>query len=149
MTYSKPSIIVYYYKGLHGDRILKNISWGIEEEGIPCQIKQADEYDAVKLGYLASLESVLDVGIGIGIDGNAVLHHAKLDEKSPLFVLGVKEMNSTLRMLGANAARLVKGIPLKTENDENIDSWGIEKNYISEVDMPAIVTEVLNRIFQK
>jgi hypothetical protein len=146
---NKPAINVYYSKGLDGDRILNNILWGIEEEGIPYKTKQVEEGPVVELGYEAALDSILDVGIGIGISGKVVLHHAKLDKTVPLFTSGVKVPDAALRTLGANAARLVKGIPFKFESGEKNEHCSKEESYESCMDVSSIVEEVLSRILHK
>ena len=89
------------------------ILWGLEEEGIPAELKEMeDETSAVLLAKLAADSASLNVGIGID-KAKVVLHHRDLLQENPLFSLGAEELNRTnLRCLGANAARLFKGSPL-------------------------------------
>jgi len=89
------------------------ILWGLEEEGIPAELKEMEaESSAVLLAKLAADSSSLNVGIGID-KAEVVLHHRDLLQENPLFSLGAEELNRTnLRCLGANAARLFKGNPL-------------------------------------
>ena len=95
---------------------VNHILWGLEEEGIPAEIKEMEgESEAVLLAKLAADSSRLNVGIGID-KAEAVLHHRDLQQE-PLFSLGAEELNRmNLRCLGANAARLFKGNPLICED---------------------------------
>ena len=94
------------------------ILWGLEEEGIPAELKEMEgESAAVLLSKLAADSSSLNVGIGMD-KSEVVLHHRDLPREKPLFSLGAEELNRTnLRCLGANAARLVKGNPLIFQDD--------------------------------
>ena len=52
--------------------------------------------------------------MGIGLDRQAlVLHSSKLEREQPLFRSPADSGTETVRALGANAARLVKKLPLK------------------------------------
>lgn len=52
--------------------------------------------------------------VGIGLDRQAlVLHYSKLEREQPLFRIPADSGTETVRALGANAARLVKKLPLK------------------------------------
>ena len=52
--------------------------------------------------------------VGIGLDRQAlVLHYSKLEREQPLFRIPANSGMETVRALGANAARLVKKLPLK------------------------------------
>ncbi|MCK4751622.1 MAG: glycerol dehydratase reactivase beta/small subunit family protein [Bacteroidales bacterium] len=92
--------------------IVNYILWGLEEEGIPAELKEMEgESAAVLLAKLAADSSSLNVGIGID-KAEVVLHHRDLHHE-PLFSLGAEVLNRrNLRCLGANAARLFKGNPL-------------------------------------
>ena len=87
---------------------------GLEEEGIPAEISPAAAASAAALGKEAAQMSPLNVGIGVnGVDGLIVLHHRDLPLERPLFIFRTKDVTTMqLRLLGANAARLVKGEPL-------------------------------------
>ncbi|WP_203640748.1 glycerol dehydratase reactivase beta/small subunit family protein [Levilactobacillus andaensis] len=84
---------------------------GIEEEQIPSSIQDIAVSDVVSRAYQAALSSRLSVGIAYD-DHRYVIHYKNLPEHEPLFDVTIDDV-STLRMLGANAARLVKGIPFK------------------------------------
>lgn len=106
-----PSINVYYSKGLEEDG-LKFLLDGIEEEGIPFKLELGEVEDAVALSYEACTSSSL--GVGLGMNGKQVsLHFNKLDADAPLFVININSSNDVIKALGANAARLVKGMPFK------------------------------------
>ncbi len=87
---------------------------GLEEEGIPAEISPAAAASAATLGKEAAQMSPLNVGIGVnGAEGLIVLHHRDLPLEQPLFTFHTRNVTATqLRLLGANAARLVKGEPL-------------------------------------
>ena len=52
--------------------------------------------------------------MGIGADGQElVLHYNKLEMAQPLFRISAQAGAAQARALGANAARLVKKLPLK------------------------------------
>lgn len=117
MNDPKPSIKIYIYSNRSLSNGLNNILWGIEEEGLLYEINIFHMESAINLAYKAALDSRLDVGIGVGEDGEVVLHYAKLNEESPLFICNLQRGNVVLRTIGANAARLVKGIPFKLVGD--------------------------------
>ncbi len=108
-------ISIYIYSALSTDdlRKINNILWGIEEEGIPYSIKKETHAETVKLGFLASLHSSLGIGIGIGSNQTVAIHHSKLKEREPLLTGQLADKPEALRLLGGNAARLVKKSVLK------------------------------------
>ncbi|PSH03083.1 MAG: hypothetical protein CXZ00_14065 [Acidobacteria bacterium] len=97
-----------------GERELSPILWGLEEEGIPSEVQSVSGGEAVALARQAAQMSALNVGVALhGGEGKAVLHHRDLAEGAPLFTLPLQGVESfRLRLLGMNAARLVKGEPL-------------------------------------
>ncbi|KKM11460.1 hypothetical protein SY88_08570 [Clostridiales bacterium PH28_bin88] len=109
----RPEVVVSYHKSMGGSRILREVALGMEEEGIPCRLMEG-EGDADLLGRQAAEQSPLKVGVGLDREGTIVLHHQRLHLRFPLFRLQA-EVGSPERVrgLGANAARLVKGIPFK------------------------------------
>ena len=110
--YNHPSIFVYCSLGIN-EVDIEEILWGIEEEGIPFILKNKDLNDAKELANLAANDSKLSVGIGINSEGDISLTIDKLKEEEPLFFINLEKGNTCLRSLGANGARLVKGMPLK------------------------------------
>ncbi|HJE86557.1 glycerol dehydratase reactivase beta/small subunit family protein [Levilactobacillus brevis] len=87
----------------------------IEEEAIPVQTKVIVEDDVVARAYQAALASRLSVGIGFA-GQQVVVHYKNLRPTQPLFSV-MTTSNDQLRRLGANAARLVKGVPFKKIDD--------------------------------
>ena len=140
----KPSIHIYYNKNLNNRSRLKEILWGIEEEEIPYRIQEKEGTDATKLAYEACEKSVLGVGIGIDWE-NIVLHYVKLKKDKPLYEVSTNSSALFTRILGANAARLVKRIPFKTLKDH-----GSEKNaYASEKDLEEEVKDIVERVIAR
>ncbi|MBU9788312.1 glycerol dehydratase reactivase beta/small subunit family protein [Lentilactobacillus sp. IMAU92037] len=85
---------------------------GIEEEQIPFQMIQvADSSSAVDRAYQAAVASRLSVGISFD-DQQIVVHYKNLNPNEPLFVVPI-DNPTNVRKIGANAARLVKGVPFK------------------------------------
>lgn len=113
----KPQIKVYYNNNISNEiEKIREVLWGIEEEGIPYEMQAVSSGDAVKIGYQASIESTL--GVGIGIDNqNIVLHFNKLKEDTPIFKIKYTSKDIQKRSLGANAARLVTKMPFKEIED--------------------------------
>lgn len=109
----KPSIYIYYSSEIKDTSIFNDILFGIEEEGIPYEMKEKKELDPFKLGYKAAQDSKLSVGIGIHLSGKIILTFNKLKEKEALFISSLDLGETSLRNLGANAGRLVKGIAFK------------------------------------
>lgn len=90
---------------------LKPLLNGIEEEQIPFSLQSIAVEDTVSRAYQAALASRLSVGIACD-NKRYVIHYKNLPEQEPLFDVTVVDTKQ-LRALGANAARLVKGIPFK------------------------------------
>ena len=113
MNTSKP--VVYIYYNSLGEKFLNEILAGIEEEGVLFEAKKSLVADSLctaeNLSYEAALDSILETGIGI--DGQHVcITCSKLSKHEPLQSFTLIE-RANLRLAGSNAARLVKGIPLK------------------------------------
>lgn len=96
----------------------KPLLYGIEEEQIPIRTIEIPEGNVVERAYKASLASKLAVGIAFSGD-RYVVHYKNLVAETPLFDEQLTEIEK-VRNLGANAARLVKGIPFKNLNS---DRW--------------------------
>lgn len=107
---TKPSVHVRYTAGAPKET-LRQLQYGIEEEGIPWEL-QAAEGEALDLAWDASRSSRLEVGIGLDTD-ELILHFAKLERAQPLFRIPARSGEELIRALGSNAARLVKKMPLK------------------------------------
>jgi hypothetical protein len=139
------------------------ILWGLEEEEIPAEIEEVEENSLKILAKQAADGSKLNVGIGIsGTNKMAVLHHRDLPVDKPLFSMAADKFDMTqLRLLGANAARLVKGNPLlfhseQAYSDDPKDSMQLREsplndpaqlsqNQLGEL-ITLVVTELQNNI---
>lgn len=111
--YEKPSIYIYYSSEINNISAFNDLLFGIEEEGIPYEIKEIKDCDSLELSYKAAQDSRLAVGIGIHVSGKITLTFNKLKEGENLFVATLDSDKNILRNLGANAGRLVKGIAFK------------------------------------
>ena len=88
----------------------KELLYGLEEEGIPWE-NDTKAGGALPQAWEAAQASRL--GVGVGMDGQSiVLHFNKLDREQPLYRIPARSLGLA-RVLGANAARLVKKLPLK------------------------------------
>ncbi|HSR05481.1 MAG TPA: glycerol dehydratase reactivase beta/small subunit family protein [Proteiniclasticum sp.] len=96
------------------DRVeISEITYGIEEEGIPYTIRISEEKRLEDLARLASKDSQLDVGIGVDENLTGGIYNDKLPDDYLLFRMNILREKESSRNLGINAARLVKGIPFK------------------------------------
>ena len=95
-------------------RVLTEIALGLEEEGIPVEFFPSRGASYLSESKEAAMASRLNVGIGLDWASKRIaLHHRDLPLQAPLFDLsGEAEIVGSLRRMGANAARLVKGDPL-------------------------------------
>jgi hypothetical protein len=106
-----PSIKLFVGSGVNSPENLRELLCGTEEEGVPCEVEAAGEGGAAALAYKAAEASVLGVGLGLDGAGMAAAHYNKLPSEKPLFTLNYRLDGDKLRVLAANAARLVKGMP--------------------------------------
>lgn len=113
----KPTIVVNLHQEL-SEEVLKEVLFGIEEEGIPYSIKRNEGLSALAAASAASMESKISVGIGCTQD-EIVVHHKNLKPDTYLFKISRYDSkpNELQRVLGSNAARLVKGNIFKENND--------------------------------
>lgn len=108
----RPSIKIFIRPGHNREQVLQALCLGIEEEAIPFEAAEVSGQDAAALAWQASHASRLEVGLGLDHD-RLVLHYAKLREDQPLFSIPARAPDYDIRAIGANAARLVKRLPLK------------------------------------
>ena len=114
---TRPAILILIAPGLPPG-FLDPILWGIEEEGIPFEIREAWNAPAVEVAKQAANGSALNVGIAWTESGEVVLHHRDLPEAMPLFALPASSAAAgELRRMGMNAARLVKRQPLVLDDN--------------------------------
>lgn len=111
MEIEKPAIVIALKNKNDDLTELAPLLNGIEEEEIPVITKIFAINNSVQRSYQAALSSHLSVGIGFDEDV-VIVHYQNLHEDQPLFVVN-KSDQVNLRTLGANAARLVKGVPFK------------------------------------
>lgn len=112
----KPAININLINTQHNQMIVQSIMAGIEEEGIPYEIiilENSHDQNVASIAHNAAVNSLLDVGMGIDNNGNVSLHYAKLLEQKPLFNLLPPYHKEELRLIGNNAARLIKGLPFR------------------------------------
>lgn len=110
----KPAIFIYVLGQVDEDA-LSQLGFGMEEEGIPFErtSKELAEFSLLEMAHQASQASPLSVGLAID-RGTIYLHYRNLRQADFLYCLNTYRNKSKgiLRILGTNAARLVKGSPL-------------------------------------
>jgi hypothetical protein len=119
MDKNRPAVVINAVKPV-SEEILSPVLWGLEEEGIPAQLREAERLESpVQMAKRGADDSPLNVGISIDSESRSVvLHHRDLPIDEPLFVLADNNLlPPQLRLLGLNAARLVKGEPLSFQEE--------------------------------
>lgn len=111
------SVVIYVHPEAKERPEVLEITYGMEEEGIPYVLKSHREEDLMTLARLATMESRLDVGIGVNKALSAGICYDKLPEEMLLFPENLLREGTRARTLGKNAARLVKGIPFEIGGD--------------------------------
>jgi hypothetical protein len=116
IDYSVRPVIFFYLTREVERRVVAPILNGLEEEGIPFELKEVSG-SANEIAYQAACESSLQVGIGCD-DQNLVLHYKNLLAEDPYIVIGRFQSvpKDILKDFGSNCARLVKGMPFKKLN---------------------------------
>ena len=90
---------------------LKEVLAGIEEEGVLYEVETRKYGSSKELATIAASESLLETGIGIDKEFVSITI-SKLPINMPLQSYSCLD-NYKLRLAGSNAARIIKGIPLK------------------------------------
>jgi hypothetical protein len=98
-------------------RRIAEVLHGVEEEGVPVELTLHAELNPLLLAHEASLESRLGIGIGVSLDF-VVITTEKLPADRPYLAAVLNRSESSDRRAGANAARLVKRMPLSDMNAE-------------------------------
>jgi hypothetical protein len=106
---TRPAVVVLHQVCPDSGFCLRELTAGMEEEGVPFRVEKAEAGGAAELAHAAAHASTLDVGIGVDAAGHICVHHSKLPPDAPALT-GPPEH---ARSLGHNAARLVTGIPFK------------------------------------
>jgi hypothetical protein len=109
METKRPVIKVFVTKA--SERFLKEVLAGIEEEGVLYEVESSEYGSARELATKAATASLLETGIGID-EEFASITICKLPKNNPLQSYSCLN-NDELRLAGSNAARIIKGMPLK------------------------------------
>lgn len=97
--------------------VLKELLAGIEEEGIPYDVKNITFNESNVLKYLHEASQKSRMGIAVAIINNRIiLQHNKLKQEKPLIDITLNFYNKEVkaRTVGSNAARLYKVMPFKS-----------------------------------
>jgi len=105
------AIVINYVESPGNMNIVRSLSLGIEEEGLPFVIVASQKCSLYDLALTASNHSDLDVGIAVDENSHVGIHQVKLPDGMLLFESQAKQIDC--KAYGANAARLIKGIPFK------------------------------------
>lgn len=114
---NKPSVYIGLQDRYQESPLFSNICFGLEEEGIPYDYFLSNE-DVNQLAFDSAQKSRLSVGIGLGDDDQIIIQHKKLDADQPFFQKKIEKYFQA-KIMGSNAARLVKGIPIKEIPDQD------------------------------
>lgn len=150
----KPAVSIVVVPPVPGE-IIEHVVWGLEEEGIPYEIGKIASGVTGVIAKQAADGSPLNVGIGInGAEGKAVLHHRDLPKDKPLFSVGFMDAQAPvrLRILGINAARLVKGEPLVFDIEPLLNAYARgspDSSSTKQDDLVKIVTKVVMELLDK
>ena len=109
MIARRPTILIFTVRP--DEVLLRQLCAGIEEEGVLYDVITQPSGDASALAASASGVSML--GSGVGLVGRSLALHIKgMTTRSPL--LGyIEATEQEARELGANAARVIKKLPLR------------------------------------
>lgn len=108
----RPAIKLFHAERQADSRAIEQILYGAEEEGVPVDTLAQPGDDACVLAFDAANASVLETGIGVSSE-EAVLQFRKIPMGQPIARARLDAGESALREIGANAARLVKKMPLR------------------------------------
>lgn len=109
----KPAILIYYDDSDMIQIPMRKIKEGLEEEGVPWKEKVI-KGNAQHLAKEAAKDSRIGIGIGLLSDGTCLLQHRRMPMGSPIMkVISGAQTMENYRILGSNAARLAKNMPLK------------------------------------
>lgn len=104
------------------DAQLHHLLLGIEEEGVPVSVTRHEELNPLVLAQGAATSSRLGIGLGIALD-YAVITTDKLPEQRPYTAQWLGRDPHSDRIIGSNAARIVKRIPLRGFSNERNQQW--------------------------
>lgn len=109
---NKHLICIYCNKEIKDNKLVDQIGYGIEEEGLPFEVYFKKENSAHNLAYNAAQQSKLGIGIGVDTNKNVVLQMEKISKQNPIFDKKIEDFYQA-KIMGVNAARLEKKIPFK------------------------------------
>ncbi|MGE5454862.1 MAG: glycerol dehydratase reactivase beta/small subunit family protein [Methylocystaceae bacterium] len=110
----RPRVIICTTSSDYCEDRIRELQAGLEEEGVPHAVLRGNDGDVSNLAWQGANASQLGVGLGVSPYGLCI-HYHKLPESEPLFTTDDAGDEETWRRFGSNAARLVKGLPFKTE----------------------------------
>ncbi|GAA2182777.1 propanediol dehydratase reactivase beta subunit PduH [Brooklawnia cerclae] len=110
MSEQRPTVCVRVHDAV-SDAQIAEVLHGLEEEGVPAEVSRHTELSPLTLAHDASRQSRLGVGIGASLD-YLVITTEKLPVEQPYLALTLNRSADSDRAAGANAARLVKRMPL-------------------------------------
>lgn len=112
MSLSSPGVHLFYHSRWQDTRVLDELCWGLEEQGVPCRATCYNGSDsALVLSKQAAKSSTLRVGLGLSETGDIALTHAQLPEDRALICGHIAAEIAQIRTLGTNAGQLVKVLP--------------------------------------
>ncbi|HRA04107.1 MAG TPA: glycerol dehydratase reactivase beta/small subunit family protein [Arachnia sp.] len=106
-----PAICVHVHEATT-DAHLADLLLGIEEEGVPVEVSRHDHLNPLVLAHDAAVTSRLGIGLGVALD-YVVITTDKLPEHRPYVARHFARGGRADRIVGSNAARIVKRIPLR------------------------------------
>ena len=108
-------VVLIYLDNRSSTEDIQFVLYGMEEEKIPYSLEQKNFSTATEAAYVAANTSSLNVGIGY-VNNEVVLHYKNLAPETPYQSIQrvVTCPPLILKNFGANAARLVKGVPFKS-----------------------------------
>ena len=104
MIVNKPSIYIYVNNA--DSKLLREVTAGIEEEGVFFEIFEKTENDINELSFNAAEDSML--GSGVGISGTEVAFTIRGMKKGKTVEKYSSPDEKQSRILGTNSARCVK-----------------------------------------
>ncbi len=116
MNTERPTINLAVHSQVH-EQNLTHLLLGMEEEGVPWAIERHDELNPLTLAHQAATSSRLGIGIGVALD-YVVITTDKLPEQRPYLAHHLGTSVTADRVIGSNAARLVKRLPLRLVETE-------------------------------
>ncbi len=107
----EPPVLVLAHHPDAPPAVLREVSAGAEEEGVPLRARSTAGGTAVELAHAAARASRLSVGVGVAADGAVAVHHAQLPADHPALEVADGDAPDW-RRAGRVAARVVTGLPL-------------------------------------